>query len=143
MSDLPNRILETFREINTTQLWDEQEQSPISSVDREALRGAQIDQELQNILDAECDEMIMAITLEQLMVMSFDGAKAVIERFSLAKRINTLSELDVHRSYLYSQASRYGDENPLDSDRLTTKDWNIIMSKIKHLEIIQACLYGV
>lgn len=143
MADLPNRILETFREINDTQLWDEQEQSPISSVDRETLKRKQTDKALQQMLDAECDEAIMSITLDQLMIMSFDGAKAVIERFSLAKRINTLSELDVHRSYLYSQASRYGEENPLDSDRLTTKDWNIIMSKIKHLEIIQACLYGV
>lgn len=141
MNKPSDKVTATFQEISKTALWDEQ--LPISMEEYEALLLAEDTEALFQMIEQEDESAITAITLEDLMQMPFDRSKKSIERFSLAKRIQVLSELDTRRSYLYSQASRYGAGNPSDSGPLSAKDWRIIMGKIKHLEILQAWLYGI
>lgn len=141
MSNPSDRVTETFQEIGKTALWDEQ--MPISLQEYESLLIAEDTEALFQMIDQDDEKAIKAIKLDDLMRMPFDRAKKGIEKFSLAKRIEVLSELDVRRSYLYSSASRYGAGNPGDSEPLSAKDWRTIMGRIKHLEIIQAWLYGI
>lgn len=141
MNKPSDKVTAMFQEIGQTALWEEQ--MPISMEEYEALLLAEDTEALFQMIEQEDESAITAITLEDLMRMPFDRSKKSIERFSLAKRIQVLSELDTRRSYLYSQASRYGAGNPSDSEPLSAKDWRTIMGRIKHLEILQAWLYGI
>lgn len=141
MSNPSDRVTETFQEIGKTALWDEQ--MPISLQEYESLLIAEDTEALFQMIDQDDEETIAKITLEDLMRMPFDKSKKSIEKFSLAKRIQVLSDLDTRRSYLYSYAARYGVGNPRDPEFVSAKDWRSTMGRIKHLEILQAWLYGI
>ncbi len=141
MNNPSDKVTAIFQEIAQTDLWDEE--MPISLQEYESLLVAEDTELLFQMIDQQDEEAIKNVTLEDLMQMPFDKSKKCIEKFSLAKRIQVLSELDTRRSYLYSQASRYGAGNQRDSEPLSAKDWRLIMGRIKHLEILQAWLYGI
>lgn len=141
MNKPSDRVTATFQEIGQTALWDEQ--MPISLQEYESLLVAEDTEALFQMIDQEDEGFIATLKLDDLMRMPFDKSKKSIEKFSLAKRIQVLSDLDTRRSYLYSQASRYGAGNQSDSEPLSAKDWRTIMGRIKHLEILQAWLYGI
>lgn len=141
MNKPSDKVTATFQEISKTALWDEQ--LPISLQEYESLLIAEDTEALFQMIEQEDEEVIANITLDDLMKMPFDKSKKSIDKFSLAKRIQVLSELDARRSYLYSCASRYGIGSPHNPDFVSAKDWRIIMGRIKHLEILQAWLYGI
>lgn len=141
MNNPSDKVTATFQEIGQTALWDEQ--MPISFQEYESLLVAEDTESLFQMIDQQDEKAIKNVKLEDLMRMPFDKSKKSIEKFSLAKRIQVLSELDTRRSYLYSQASRYGEGKQCASEPLSAKDWRTIMGRIKHLEILQAWLYGI
>lgn len=142
MSVNRDNVTKTFKEIgDTTLLWDDS--LPISLEEYEKLLAEDDVDNLLELLELEDEQTLKRVQLDDLMRMSFDHALQVINKLSLAKRIDILSDLDMRRLYLYNQAARYGVGNPKDPDYLTVKDWKAMMGKIKHLEILQAWLYGV
>lgn len=141
MNKPSDKVTATFQEIGKTALWDEQ--LPISLQEYESLLIAEDTETLFQMIDQEDEEFIANITLDDLMKMPFDRSKKSIDKFSLAKRIQVLSELDTRRSYLYSYASRYGIGSPRDPDFVSANAWRTTMGRIKHLEILQAWLYGI
>jgi hypothetical protein len=142
MSVNRDNVTKTFKEIgDTTLLWDDS--LPISLEEYEKLLAEDDADNLLELLELEDEQALKRIQLEDLMRMSFDNALQIINKLSLAKRIDVLADLDARRLYLYNQAARYGVGNPKDPNYLTTRDWKAMMGKIKHLEILQAWLYGV
>jgi hypothetical protein len=136
-----DKITKTFKEISETPIWDEN--LPITFEEYEALLSTEDTESLFQLLMQEDAAALRDVTLEDLIKMPFNRAQACISKFSLTKRIKVLENLDTRRSYLYNQASRYGAGNPKDPNRLSAKDWRTIMGRIKHLEILQAWLYGI
>jgi hypothetical protein len=139
--DVNNKITKNFKEISETLLWDEN--LPISFEEYEALLSAEDTDSLFELLVQEDVIALRDVSLEDLVKMPFTRAQICISKFSLAKRIKVLEDLDKRRSYLYNQAARYGDGNPKEPNKLSAKDWRTIMGRIKHLEILAAWLYGI
>lgn len=84
------------------------------------------------------------IRTEDVLRMPFERAKQCIQKFALSTRIRVLKDLDARRTYLYDQASEYGEKRATDDPNyVSPDDWRLIMGKIKHLEILQAWLYGI
>lgn len=99
---------------------------------------------IQDMLSIDStSEDINNLNVSDLMRAPFPKAKGYIDQFTMAKRIQVLEDLDTHRTYLYDQASEYGAEGIPKEEALSVNDWKIIMGKIKHLEILQAWLYGI
>lgn len=81
------------------------------------------------------------ITFEQLTKLTFDKAHTLINKMSLKKRITILKELDHKLLYLYESTKAYTDR--MSGKSMSPKVFISIMGKIKHLEILQAWLYGI
>lgn len=141
MEQNKHSIAETFQQIGNSSLWDAH--LPISFEEYEKLLSAESTEKLFRLIEQQDEGALQAIQLEELLKMPFARAEKSIDQLSLAKRIELLGDLDKRRTYLYSQASRYGAESHKGLDPLSAKDWRTIMGRIKHLEIIQAWLYGI
>lgn len=141
MNEMKSRVIKTFQDVSGSKLWDEE--LPISLEEYNALLSEQDTEKLCHLIELDDTEAIKRVTLEDLMRMPFGIAQKTIEQFSLAKRIEELESLETLRIYLYSQASKYGVGKPTDPDYFPVSEWKIVMGKIKHLEILQAWLYGI
>ena len=86
-------------------------------------------------------EFIKNLTLEELTKFPFDKAHKIINSLPMAKRISILDSLDVHRVFLYEQSNRYMGVSR--EETITPKEFQMLIGKIKHLEILQAWLYGI
>lgn len=133
-------ITNTFKEISKTPVWDKD--IPITMEEYEALLNVENTEALIQLLTQEDKQAMRDVTLTDMMKMPFGQVQIVIGKFSLAKRIKILEELDDFKTYLYNQAARYGGNEPA-AEGLSVKDWRTIMGKLKHLEILQAWLYGI
>jgi hypothetical protein len=141
MGQNKDRVVENFQTISQTALWDEE--LPISFDEYKSLIVAEDTEALFQMLEQEDERALRTIDLTEIMKMPFERAQKSISKFSLAKRIEVLEDVESLRSFLYSQASRYGVGNPMGPDSLSPKDWRTVMGRIKHLEIVQAWLYGI
>lgn len=100
------------------------------------------EKELLAILDLRgVDKLVETINYEQLTKLTFDKAKSLIQKFSVAKRIKVLQDLDKHRVYLYDCTKAYNDQ--MFGKSMPVKDFMKIMGKIKHIEILQNWLFGI
>lgn len=80
------------------------------------------------------------ITLEELISLSYQGAKKVIAKKDI-EVVHTLNEaLEEHLRYMYTSISKFGNENPFEEPTITQKEYFSIMKRIKKLEIINGYL---
>lgn len=87
----------------------------------------------------EDSEYVQNLSLEELLKLPYNSAKNLIDTFSMPKRIDMLNTLTIRRDHYYNEVSRFGAEE----DGITNNEFKQIMSKIKHLEIVQNWLYGI
>lgn len=89
------------------------------------------------------EESVAEVSLEQVLTSSFQTAKDIIDKMTLAKRIEMLDDLDKYRDYLYEQVNRYGAQGLSKDEQLKASEFRVIMGRIKHMEIIQNWLFGI
>lgn len=97
---------------------------------------------LQNIDDKDMSTYIEKMTLDDLLKLPFTEAQKAVEAFSMEKRIKTLNALTERRLYYYEQTARFGEGVPKD-EQLSPEMFRSLISKIKHIEIVQNWLYGI
>jgi hypothetical protein len=99
-------------------------------------------QNIEEMDEATVNEYAEKINLEELIKVTFNKSKKIIESMTLKRRIKMLSELDEHLLYLYQETKGYNDAL-FGKARYGPKEFQKIMGKIKHLEILQNWLYGI
>lgn len=110
----------------------------------EALDKVADDKELKKLLLLKQNEdLVDNASLDTIMRNNFMSAKGVIDQMTIAKRIKMLEEVKVYREYLYSQVDLYGKEGISRDEQISARDYQLIMGRIKHLEIVQNWLYGI
>lgn len=97
---------------------------------------------LQDIGDKDMSIYIEKMTLDDLLKLPFTEAQKAVESFSMEKRIKILDELSQRRLHYYDQASRFGEGVPKE-EQLSPEMFRSLISKIKHIEIVQNWLYGI
>lgn len=141
--DKHQEIKDVFQQIGKMGIWDEKTM-PMTIEEYSKLISEEDESNLLEILNKEeMDTYLTKLTIIDLMKFPFDRALRITKQFTLAKRIALLEELNKHRSFLYSQASKYDAENLPKEEGLTPREWSIVMGRIKHLEILMSWLYGI
>ena len=97
---------------------------------------------LQNLDDKDMSTYIEKMTLDDLLKLPFTEAQKAVEVFSMEKRIKMLDVLTERRLYYYEQTARFGEGVPKD-EQLSPEMFRSLISKIKHIEIVQNWLYGI
>ena len=97
---------------------------------------------LDALNEVELNQFIEEIAFAELIKISFNKVKGLIEKMTLKKRIKMLSELDDRLVFLYQETKGYNDAL-FGKAKYGPKEFQKIMGKIKHLEIIQTWLYGI
>ena len=97
---------------------------------------------LQDIGDKDMSIYIEEMTLDDLLKLPFTEAQKAVERFSMEKRIKMLDELSQRRLYYYDQTVKFGEGVPKE-EQLSPEMFRSLISKIKHVEIVQNWLYGI
>ena len=97
---------------------------------------------LQAIGGGNMSEYIEDMTFDELLKLPFNEAQKAISFFSMEKRIKMLDELTTRRTYYYNQTVRFGEGIPKD-EQLSPEAFRSLLSKIKHIEIVQNWLYGI
>ena len=97
---------------------------------------------LQDIGDKDMSIYIEEMTLDDLLKLPFTEAQKAVESFSMEKRIKILDELSQRRLHYYDQAARFGEGVPKE-EQLSPEMFRSLISKIKHIEIVQNWLYGI
>lgn len=97
---------------------------------------------LQNLDDKDMSTYIEKMTLDDLLKLPFTEAQKAVEVFSMEKRIKMLNTLTERRLYYYEQTARFGEGVPKD-EQLSPEMFRSLISKIKHIEIVQNWLYGI
>lgn len=97
---------------------------------------------LQSIGDKDMTTYIEKLTLDDLLRLPFTQAQKAVNSFSMEKRIKMLDELTIRRTYYYNQTARFGEGVPKD-EQLSPEAFRSLLSKIKHIEIVQNWLYGI
>lgn len=82
------------------------------------------------------------MTLDDLLKLPFNDARKVIGSFSMEKRIKMLDALTTRRNFYYGETSRFAEHVPKD-EQLSPEQFRSLLSKIKHIEIVQNWLYGI
>ncbi len=89
------------------------------------------------------ENSISHLHLADILVVPYDKAKEYIDQMTVAKRISILEDVQEYRQYLYSCTDRFGAEGLPREEQLSAHDYQIVMGKIKHLEILQNWLFGI
>ena len=97
---------------------------------------------LQDIGDKDMSIYIEKMTLDDLLKLPFTEAQKAVESFSMEKRIKILDELSQRRLYYYDQTVKFGEGVPKE-EQLSPEMFRSLISKIKHIEIVQNWLYGI
>lgn len=97
---------------------------------------------LQDIGDKDMSIYIEEMTLDDLLKLPFTEAQKAVESFSMEKRIKILDELSQRRLYYYDQTVKFGEGVPKE-EQLSPEMFRSLISKIKHIEIVQNWLYGI
>ena len=97
---------------------------------------------LQDIGDKDMSIYIEKMTLDDLLKLPFTEAQKAVESFSMEKRIKMLDELSQRRLYYYDQTVKFGEGVPKE-EQLSPEMFRSLISKIKHIEIVQNWLYGI
>lgn len=97
---------------------------------------------LQNLDDKDMSTYIEKMTLDDLLKLPFTEAQKAVEVFSMEKRIKMLNTLTERKLYYYEQTARFGEGVPKD-EQLSPEMFRSLISKIKHIEIVQNWLYGI
>ncbi len=97
---------------------------------------------LQDIGDKDMSIYIEKMTLDDLLKLPFTEAQKAVESFSMEKRIKILDELSQRRLHYYDQTTRFGEGVPKE-EQLSPEMFRSLISKIKHIEIVQNWLYGI
>lgn len=109
-----------------------------------AVDGVDLQQE-QEVLDlllrCEDGDYIIDLTFDELNKIPFTLAKKIIFKFSMVKRLQMLEAAKIKRNYLGKMISYYGMEEP--PIKIMPKEYMIMMSKLKHVEILIGWLYGI
>jgi hypothetical protein len=102
----------------------------------------QSEKEMLDLLNPECISTLSeTITFEQLSKLTFNKAHNCIIGMQIAKRIKMMEDLKFHLFHLYEATKEYNDKGFGKS--MPPKDFQKIMGKIKHLEILQSWLFGI
>ena len=97
---------------------------------------------LQDIGDKDMSIYIEKMTLDDLLKIKFTEEQKDVESFSMEKRIKILDELSQRRLHYYDQTTRFGEGVPKE-EQLSPEMFRSLISKIKHIEIVQNWLYGI
>lgn len=97
---------------------------------------------LQDIGDKDMSIYIEKMTLDDLLKLPFTEAQKAVESFSMEKRIKILDELSQRRLHYYDQTVKFGEGVPKE-EQLSPEMFRSLISKIKHIEIVQNWLYGI
>lgn len=139
MSILNPEVKNLWSTVNELGLWDEN-----TNIDFETFNALieEDDNKLKELL-SQCEdtEYIRNLTLDELVRLPFDAAKNTIDSFSMEKRINILNELETKKTYYYNQTARYCGVSK--DELISAKEFRSLLSKIKHMEILQNWLYGI
>ena len=95
---------------------------------------------LQDIGDKDMSIYIEEMTLDDLLKLPFTEAQKAVESFSMEKRIKMLDELSQRRLYYYDQTVKFGEGVPKE-EQLSPEMFRSLISKIKHIQIVQNWLY--
>lgn len=105
---------------------------------------AEQDQKLHRLIHQKAhEELINDVSLDKLMSLNFTVAKSTIDQMTMVKRIQMLDSVFEYRDYLYEALGRYGVEDIPKEEQTTAAEFKILMGRIKHLEIVQNCLFGI
>lgn len=139
MNAINPKVKELWKLVDTLNLWDDK-----TTVDFETFNALieEDNNKLRELLNrCEDTEYVRKLTLDELLKLPFDGAKKVIDSFSMEKRINMLNELDEKKTYYYNQTARYCGVSK--DELISAAEFRSLLGKIKHLEIVQNWLYGI
>ena len=139
MSVVKPEVRKLWSSIEELGLWDEN-----TNIDYETFNALieEDDAKLKELLlQCEDTEYVRNLTLDELVRLPFDAAKKTIDTFSMEKRITILNELDTKKNYYYNQTARYCGVSK--DELISAKEFRSLLSKIKHMEILQNWLYGI
>ena len=139
MSVVKPEVRKLWTSIEELGLWDEN-----TNIDYETFNALieEDDAKLKELLlQCEDTEYVRNLTLDELVRLPFDAAKKTIDTFSMEKRITILNELDTKKNYYYNQTARYCGVSK--DELISAKEFRSLLSKIKHMEILQNWLYGI
>ena len=91
----------------------------------------------------ENEEVVRKTQLNDIMSMTYDKAKKVIDAMTIAKRIEVLEELDAYKNHLYKSVGTWGAEGIPKEEQLSADSFRTLLGRIKHLEILQGWLFGI
>lgn len=139
-----NEIQNIWKQVVSLGLMDEKFfENNVSEEEFNAL--LEMDEELihlQDIGDKDMSIYIEEMTLDDLLKLPFTEAQKAVESFSMEKRIKILDELSQRRLYYYDQTVKFGEGVPKE-EQLSPEMFRSLISKIKHIEIVQNWLYGI
>lgn len=135
-------------ETKTRDIWQELRDLGLIDANFEAdneltewLTGSQ--DQLEVLINTTIDsDYIENLTFDALIKMPYDTARKTIENFSMKKRIEILDIANARRDHYYSVMNTYGEGIPKD-EQLSATEFRSLLSKIKHIEILQNWLYGI
>ena len=139
-----NEIQNIWKQVVSLGLMDEKFfENNVSEEEFNAL--LEMDEELihlQDIGDKDMSTYIEKMTLDDLLKLPFTEAQKAVESFSMEKRIKILDELSQRRLHYYDQTVKFGEGVPKE-EQLSPEMFRSLISKIKHIEIVQNWLYGI
>ena len=139
-----NEIQNIWKQVVSLGLMDEKFfENNVSEEEFNAL--LEMDEELihlQDIGDKDMSIYIEEMTLDDLLKLPFTEAQKAVESFSMEKRIKILDELSQRRLHYYDQTVKFGEGVPKE-EQLSPEMFRSLISKIKHIEIVQNWLYGI
>ena len=98
--------------------------------------------ELTRLLElVDDDDYVKNMKFDELVKLPFTEAQKTIERMEMAKRIAMLDELTTLRKFYYEETKRYCGVSK--DELISASEFRSLLSKIKHLEILQNWLYGI
>ena len=98
--------------------------------------------ELTQLLELVDDnDYVKNMKFDELVKLPFEEAQKTIERMEMAKRIAMLDELTTLRKFYYEETKRYCGVSK--DELISASEFRSLLSKIKHLEILQNWLYGI
>lgn len=139
MSTLKPELKQLWNNIYHMGLWDEN-----TNIDYDTFNALidNDDAKLKDLLNqCEDSEYIQKLTFDELLKLSFDGAKKAVDSFSMEKRIAMLNEMDTRKNYYYEQTSRFCGVSK--KEEISASEFRSLLGKIKHIEILQNWLYGL
>jgi hypothetical protein len=142
MSKDEKRIIDNMKEMTSNPIVSPSILDP-DMIQYEADRLQNSEHELLGILNLSStfDIIVETITFDQLTKLTFDHAHNVINKMSIKKRIQILVQFQKHLDCLYDATKGYTDQ--MFGKSMPAKTFRSILGKIKHLEILQAWLYGI